>query len=933
MSNENIAVHRANVLFREVKRLTALVTEKELHGATEIAKLRNQVVGVQEKLSESETKIVTTIQALRGYVKREASLKKKITHLNNTLKEQAGENTITQKVLTERIKELDAELLAEKGKLDMARTEMEQLRGQYRELFGENQKSTQKFTTQLKLRERELVEARNQIEDLRQKINQTLEKAEIKHQTKVSALQAQYEGRLSEIETSLKEKEKQIEQERQKHMKVLEREREYVTEIALRGQINDELQNKVEQLQSELQSSQVVSQGYKEKVAEKSEQLEQQSVKTATLANEKEELRAAVAGLEGDIRKLQVIHDEVAELKEERDNALEAIQNTKRILEQQAEKHEIGKQQSLKREQTLTEQLTVEMQKVETLKGQINWLKNSPAISSLGSTTEGMPDMAVERFLRGEAAVDTSAANDGWNIQNRTLVSRVAVVGLIAIFTVYFMTLPNPASQMMVDNNNVVQGKITHQPPLTNSSTSNRPAQVVAARGDGTIGKPSIGELRTVNIPTTGERIRTFSLPEWLIDSAISESVAQENRDVYEQAGIDYSVLNSSIRIADTAGRQYEAKERDAPAFDEYLESLVREGRITPEEYKQLAYLSTQQPEGAKVSLKRAVEFSASPTGQRISKSEEEDVALTYYGELLNYTKQQRDERAGRVPHSRGAGGRIGRPAPSRDTRIGEFQDSKLNDPDTIIKFRAAQDSKEEALNASIPVDHRIRTINYAESKIPVVKLAKGNIITLAFLDKFGNPYPVVDVSPREGNGLMTASIKGAESQVVSGNIVELRGLKLAGTTTLSVLLADRVTPTSFQVQMTADTNDTKTTVMMPKAAPGYENLTLAEPKYDDKLCKDDVLIENVLHGVFPKALQRIEVGTNSMQVYASPGHAYIRSYHEITAPSCDCLVYDAEQLNVCRVSTTEPLVEYMDNKAKAMQRLNLASLIDEERG
>lgn len=956
MSNELTKyINRSSILYGEVHRLRAELARTSTENATNIDAITSELTTLRSELGNRKNQLIVAAKGLKVYQGRIARSETLIDDLNRQLE--------TDKTLGEQLRsELEAEVQALKVTIANEQAHARSIREKMKTLedgfkIRESELLSKNEGLELSLRDRDgrLVELKNKLSELQGQYQREIDQLNINASNRIQTISLQN----IETITGLKD---EIDSLRRNNHAVQQINTELEREVAETKQQLEVATRKtvvlsveVDRVTADLSEAEEERQALSEQCVFMAEEVEHKQKALDGVTAENSVLASAIEELQKRQQSFEGLKTEISENTSAREALNDELDSQRQKLAEQEQVFTDKLVEAKNREQMLEESLRKEMNLVVKLQQQIEYLKNSPAISELGSirTDNVLPFTAKKEKQDSTEAVPLRS----WKVRNGTLTMLCAIVGLPVVFLAWGLTFPTSNMEDAVTTKQVSE---TYKPlvsSITPIETINedrsevldlktiKPSQSIASRPDGTIRSPSTRSLKTLQIATAAESFRTFSLPEYLLETAVSMANAQTNddRSVLDERSINYPLVQQSVDVGSRAGQAFEDNRVNAPSVSEHIQRLIDEGVITPDDIEDLAVLSTKQtkPElsindAREYRKQRSIGASTTAGGENVkrvsrdvTKTVEDDVALTYYGELLEYKKQQRAEKVGVVPHSKNRGGRVGKPSAPRNVRVSDFLDGKANNPDDILRSRALLDAEEAALHSSLPINHRIRTINYTESEIPVINVARGQPVSLSFLDKFGNPYPIADITPKKANELVEVSIKGKESEGATGNIAEVTGLKLAGSTTIQVLLHGRVTSAPFQIQLNNTENDTKTTVMMPKAAPGFEQVSRVEPTgANDQLCSGDNLVESVLQGVFPQSLNRLPETVENLQAFQSAGKVYLRSNHEIVTPGCDCLVYGPEGLNVCRVPASAPIVLYMDDKQKKMQRFNLAQLI-----
>ncbi|HAU68019.1 MAG TPA: hypothetical protein DCW52_06430 [Gammaproteobacteria bacterium] len=289
------------------------------------------------------------------------------------------------------------------------------------------------------------------------------------------------------------------------------------------------------------------------------------------------------------------------------------------------------------------------------------------------------------------------------------------------------------------------------------------------------------------------------------------------------------------------------------------------------------------------------------------------DQTQTYYGELLSQEYVLEAEQSGRAPHSNDLGAEIGMPSPPRSQRIEELVRTRIPlNTQEILYLKQLVDDNERATYATPDVKQRTVNISYQEGKIPTITVAKNNIATLSFVDKFGNPFPISTMSPKGAGELFTTELVNHDGTHL--NVAEIRASKLNGSSNVSIMLKGRTLPAVFKINLSHALNDARTVVQLDSSAPGYEHVSLPKSSQGVQLCEEDVYMEAILDGVIPTVLERLETRVAKMQAYQSQSHNYIRSANQIVDPECTCRIYGVDNLNVCKQPVNIPSILYVDS-------------------
>ena len=665
-------------------------------------------------------------------------------------------------------------------------------------------------------------------------------------------------------------------------------------------------------------------------------ELEQAEAGQIELAQEISVLRARIEQYESTIAEHSIKEKQMTEtvsaLQKDLFVAKSDVENLTGELE--AKKLEIG---SLNAEITRHKQTNERVEALEQSKSQLRGEldKAQETIESLRKDIRLISDK-----LSGNDETETKAGNvvklerdqhfsSSWNY-------RLAAAGMAAVcvliggvaFTLSGDSVEAIASDKAFDfYKPAVQTHIqTNQTKLPSDLSNHykKPSEPVALLPNGQMGKAGQTQLEKVKIATKDELDRVLSLPAFLVDAALNPVNAQEIAQTTGSTDIDYPSIQRSLAIGERATQLQARGASNLPTAEEHYSELLSQSVLEPKDLEKLRLLSTQQ-ETPNLSLKELEELE-----QKSGFGKVDAETVTYYGELMDYGVAAGKENTGFIPHSRDLGRRLGEPVPKRVTRFQEH--NRRDQPWTVDDIQEKQmllDEKEIAINAGHNVKHETRRIEYKEGQTNVIRVAKNNLANLSFLDKYGNPYPISDLSPPSVGELFTTAIKGHASEGSLGNVAEIVGKKLAGSSNISVLLHGRSTPAVFQVLLTPDVNDINVSVWLPIAAPGFEQEVANDQSESGAFCskEKDSIVDSLVAGLPPLSVKKMITNTPNLAVYRGAGSFFIRTTHELITPSCDCIKYSTDDVKVCTVNEQTPILTFSNTFTDELENLRLMEL------
>jgi len=293
-------------------------------------------------------------------------------------------------------------------------------------------------------------------------------------------------------------------------------------------------------------------------------------------------------------------------------------------------------------------------------------------------------------------------------------------------------------------------------------------------------------------------------------------------------------------------------------------------------------------------------------------KEKEEVLSATSYGEMMTILKQREMESDGVVPHSQEKGNYIPPVVKLKEDRFLDLIRKKYPlTPEQILILKQMGDLQEVALNAQPNIKLRSRRINYnTAKKIPKVYVAKDHIADLVIVDMYGNDFPITKITPADTNHFTVTYDEG-------NNVAGVVSKKISGSGNISIKLEGKSLPLSFQILTSRKVNDASIVVQVNDKGPNSEHVVMQDSTKEQSICKSDQTIENIVDGVISKYVSKVDTNIDSIQLYRSANSLYMRSRYRVASPDCECIVYGAERLNVCRLDSRVSHILYMDASDK----------------
>jgi intracellular multiplication protein IcmK len=217
--------------------------------------------------------------------------------------------------------------------------------------------------------------------------------------------------------------------------------------------------------------------------------------------------------------------------------------------------------------------------------------------------------------------------------------------------------------------------------------------------------------------------------------------------------------------------------------------------------------------------------------------------------------------------------------------------------PDQIELFKKryydSQVAKNRNVNGDIsPISRSIDLSLVPGEDLPVVRMSPGNVTTITFSDRNGNPWPVLSVTSGDGSSF-SAETAGQEGDT---NILVVNPLKNWASSNMVVTLVGHPVP----ILMTLDSRensvvDYRLDVRIDKRGPNSDDTIIED--YQLPSTNDSTML-SFLDGVPPESAEKMETSHSSVSAWVYNDEMYIRTNGKILSPA-----YTSKSSNVSGVS------------------------------
>lgn len=232
--------------------------------------------------------------------------------------------------------------------------------------------------------------------------------------------------------------------------------------------------------------------------------------------------------------------------------------------------------------------------------------------------------------------------------------------------------------------------------------------------------------------------------------------------------------------------------------------------------------------------------------------------------------------------------------------------------PDQIELFKQRYYDSQIATNSGVaadpaPVSRSIDLSLVPGEDLPVVRMAPGNVTTLTFSDKNGNPWPILSVTSGDSSSF-AAQTAGEQGNT---NILVINPLKNWAYSNMVVTLVDYPVP----VLLTLDSRqnsvvDFRLDVRISESGPNtdlriVENFSLP-PTGDSTML-------SFLDGVPPRGAEKLRTSHSGVEVWKYEDNMYVRSKTQILSPAYFAKTSNVSGVNVF-VLQESPVLLVSDN-------------------
>ena len=258
----------------------------------------------------------------------------------------------------------------------------------------------------------------------------------------------------------------------------------------------------------------------------------------------------------------------------------------------------------------------------------------------------------------------------------------------------------------------------------------------------------------------------------------------------------------------------------------------------------------------------------------------------------------------------------------SKSTRVQQVvEETHPLNPTQIRQIRGEVGAREQALNENPAAQTGGRTINMSLQNVnqqPVIQIAQGYVANIAFIDQYGNPWPVEGKSVGNMESFTVIEL----GMSADSNQIQINGKRSYGNSNMIVLLKGAPAPLVFDLKG-SKVNDSRVDVVVAGTAPGADAPrpdAILPPETDTAYSR---IMTDLRNGIVSEKLTQLFTNAN-MQLYQDEdGAMYAVSMNEIIQPSCQAIVYGNAGLRICKMDYVPSTLLYVESGqvAKAVVR------------
>lgn len=216
--------------------------------------------------------------------------------------------------------------------------------------------------------------------------------------------------------------------------------------------------------------------------------------------------------------------------------------------------------------------------------------------------------------------------------------------------------------------------------------------------------------------------------------------------------------------------------------------------------------------------------------------------------------------------------------------------------PEEIIRFKKLIDSQQRAAAQPIKdmelVNSQITMDTSPGAEIPVIRTAEGNVSTLIFLDRYGQPWPISFIKPGgskfEIKKVLNDSGLEEQKDMSSAITIVPNGYY---NTNISLFLKGMSTPLIFKVVTGKDKVDSRVDVRVNTLGPASKSMVAASNmarsnSFSQELPTYDSALLSILGGVAPEGFHHKRLKNRLGDSYWKDGKMYLVTAAKVTRPN-----------------------------------------------
>lgn len=258
--------------------------------------------------------------------------------------------------------------------------------------------------------------------------------------------------------------------------------------------------------------------------------------------------------------------------------------------------------------------------------------------------------------------------------------------------------------------------------------------------------------------------------------------------------------------------------------------------------------------------------------------------------------------------------------APDRETRFqGAIQEKVPVTPEEVKKAKALYDDLQKAkFDRNVVPQTRSITVSLENGhEIPYVLVVRGPRSSIAFSDKYGNPWPITDVGIGGDAGGYDAEFP---QTTKNKNVIRVNAIRDYGAGNISLLLHGLDVPVPIEIRNDTTRYDARLDIRIDAVGPLSQNIQVTSSVVPSTTSAD---LNKILDNVPPAGFMEIGSSSDRVRAWSTGDWLYIRTTQPLLAPNYQEISHSLAGVKAYRLQKT-PVLLMSANGRTEMVKLDL---------